>query len=226
MKNIRSKLSLISILVICMVMLFAVPAEAKSSKYKNLYKKFLSKGFYIVTDTSYRMNSRTGKFEKTTTKTKFKIAKYAVVNLDQKVAPELLVFSKYYSGKKPNNPNSYNFSVAYVKGNKVKIATSSEYSIKIGKKTLKNKSYYEYLSLKENAIHYSSDEKVLMCNSHYYYYDDDTKKIVAEDYKGYYTYKTGKLNYTEGDESRLEKVNFKKITLLKNTGKNRKKSFK
>lgn len=226
MKNFKNKLSLIAILALSMVMLFAVPAEAKTAKYKKLYKKFLSKGAYTITDTYYRMNSRTGKYQKATTKTKLKISKYAVINLDQKGAPELLLFSKYYSGKNAYNPNAYNASVAYIKGNKVKIAPFSEYVIKAGKKSYKNTLYSEYFTLRENAVRFSAGTKTLLCNSAYYYYDTDIKKVIKEEYEGYYTYQSGKMTYFEGDESKIDKTGFKKIGLLANSKKNRNKSFK
>ena len=228
------KLNMLLLFAICLTMLFSVTAHAKSANYKKLYKKFLEKGTFKTTVVSYSSNSKNGKAVKYKNEYTYKISDYAIVNIDGKGAPELLLFSKYYSGKKPLRPNRYYVHVAAVKGKKVKIIPTYEYTTKIGKKTYKYKSYSNTFTLKAKQVKFYPALSILYFDTTYSYYDEESKKTVTSDDYETYEYKGGFLkdfsSYTDSNyEKKYETMKNTKPSvakILKNSKKNRNKSFK
>lgn len=229
------RLNIILFFTICLTMLFSVTAHAKTAAYKKLYKKFLEKGTYEVNTVDYRTNYKNGKVVKCKTKTIHKIAAYALANIDGKGAPELILFSKYYGGKKPLRPNRYRVNVARIKGKKVKLIPTDYYTWKVGKKVYKKNSYTFDVIPKKKEVKFYPALSMLRFDTTYGYYDSDDKKVESWDSITYYEYKGGYLldvdDYDDDEDSnpKLKAVETAKPSVAKilaNTKKNRKKSFK
>ena len=116
------KQKILILFVFCVTLLSSVPAYAKQNQSDSLYKQFLAKGVYSVTEKEYQIDSSTGKIHVSRDKYTFKIDEYALANLDGKGEPEMILLSRVNRGKKTAWKKVYYVNIAYIKGGKVKIA--------------------------------------------------------------------------------------------------------
>lgn len=217
MKKLRKSVIMLAAML-TMIIFIAVPASAKtSSAYKKAYKNFLSKGTFTYTE-SRRTHNSYGKWYTEKYTYYVKVNSFALVNIDKKGQPELILFSKVYPGtdKSGEYKSYYDVYVARMSGKKVKLASFGT------NKTLKGSASDKAYTTKVYGLgesYYDSDDKTwsywdFIFNFKYgggIRYDSTNKALVVSDgykrdygggevYTGvssyFYKYSGGKMTYT------------------------------